>query len=138
MRASLRKRTNLVGSRWLRDGGAGEDGDSSTASMISGELQKTVNHIPDSQHTKDMSNLKKDMGGKQNATNLGANPSSFNKSNPTKIGVVIVDNKKRRTSDGLNQKHGPTENTELCLGSDDDNVDEWTKTRIKMLMFQKT
>lgn len=54
---------------------------------------------------------------------MGANFADLNESNPLKTGVVVIDNKKRRTSDGPNQQHGPIGDTELFLGSDEDSVD---------------
>lgn len=35
-----------------------------------------------------------------------------------------MDNKKRRTDDGPRKQNGPNENTELCMGSDEENTDE--------------
>ncbi|KAK1390731.1 hypothetical protein POM88_018909 [Heracleum sosnowskyi] len=122
--------TNLVGSRWLRDGSMEEDGGRKTASMNSGGTQSDGQPIPYNQPAKahgdnqgDTSNRDKDRSGKNLFLNKGDNSAGLNISNPMKKGVVIMDNKKRRTGDGPNQHHGLGENTELCLGSDEESID---------------
>lgn len=48
-----------------------------------------------------------------------------------------MDNKKRRTSDGHNHQHGLDENTELFLGSDDENAEDMDQDQNKNVTVPK-
>lgn len=103
MRAPLCRQTNLVCSRWLREGSTEEEGGNSTMSMNSGETRREEQQSPYNQPTKerrenqgDNANQGKDMGGKVMNSKIGDNSAILGASDPLKKGVVIIDNKKKK------------------------------------------
>lgn len=129
MRAPFKKQTNMIGARWLRDGNGENEqntaapemqrentGDKSSpqnqgVSLIRGNKGGDVNHI----------NL--DRGNIQNSNEIGRQAEQT-QPNPTKSGIISIENKKRRTGDGPEPIGDVSANTELNMGWDEDDTTE--------------
>lgn len=134
MRAPFRRQTSLIGAKWLREGG---DADRNLPTEFTRDSQNPTG-IPAQNQGLDMNgegldrhnenqgnvtNQVQQKGEKSSFSNEGELQENNNQSNPVKKGVKIIENKKRRTDDGLVQAVDINRNTELDMGSEDENIE---------------
>lgn len=128
MRAPIRRQTKLIGAQWLHDGNGNSD-----RNTVPGELQQGVTVPKSSPQNQEAVRMGVDNGkdnnqiidrsGKIQNLNEQEKQLPANQSYPKKSGVMIIENKKRRTGDGLDDI-SENANTELDLGLEEDNMDQ--------------
>ncbi|KAK1405025.1 hypothetical protein POM88_004630 [Heracleum sosnowskyi] len=127
MRASFKKQTNLIGSWWLRDGS--DDSEWNTvASSVDGE-RKSENFTPENQGAvvtvenqgQDRQQTK-DSGGNADFLKQNNLSKEGKQTNPNNSGIIIIENKKRRTEYGLGQNTEMEGSTELLSGLSEEDI----------------
>lgn len=113
MRAPLRRQTKLIDAKWLVDGRA-DDRNLPVDGL--GTSNRPANIIPPNQG---FNFNGENQGGKTGFSNEIEIRKDKSQQNPTKKGVTVIENKKRRTDDGLDQVNDSNLNTELDLGSEE-------------------
>lgn len=117
MRAPNRRHTKMIGSRWLRNGESTNEEDRIPVSEKS-EVDKTgdqqTSQLPQINKERDNQGdtviIDKDTGAKILNSNAGGEIGGKDTLAPKKMGVIVVDNKKRKTDVGPSSVSG-TDNT---------------------------
>lgn len=133
MRAPLKRTTRLIGARWLREevsrgvtegDGVGNVQEKETASICGATVMSNNQDNNQSwvDHGIGIPTVKKS-GVNPVTANQTYNQEEINTSVPNKIGIIIVENKKRRTYDGLEHNETMGLDTELNKNVDNMNVE---------------
>lgn len=129
MRAPFKKQTNMIGARWLRDGNGEMERNTAMPEMQrrnTGEKSVPQNlgvSLFGGNKGGDINQPNLDSGNIQNL-NEYARLEEQTQSNPIKSGVILIENKKRRTGDGPEPRGDVSATTELNMGLDEDDTIE--------------
>lgn len=125
MRAPLRRQQKLIGAKWLREG---HDDDRNFSENGTWSSNRWMNNTPPNQglngeNQGTENNQSRGKGAQTAVSNENEIRMETSQPNPVKKGVTIIENKKRRTDDGLGQEDGINKNTELNVDSDEEDME---------------
>lgn len=122
MRAPFKKQTNLIGSRWLRDGSddiSDDSGWNTVASGVDGE-RKNESFTPQNQGA--VVTAENQGQDRSQDRDTGANAEFLKQTNPNNSGITIIENKKRRTEYGPGHNADMEGRTELLSGLSEEDM----------------
>lgn len=127
MRAPFRRQTKMIGAKWLRNGNGD---DRNFAAGNSQSSNRETNVMPQNQglHSKgedqgDKVNQIMDNGGNISLLKENEIRTANSQFSSMKKGITVIESKKRRTDDGLGHTGDINKNTELNMGSEEDNIE---------------